>query len=91
VRRRGTVAARLARVIGASTAMGAIALAGCADESNNAREPATTTTIMTTSSSGNTSIDRSAVPPGAAPGDGSGQGKTPEGNSNSGDSPASSR
>jgi hypothetical protein len=58
---------------------------GCANGSGDgdSEMPAVTTTL---SGADGTSIDRRNLPSGAAPGDGSGQGKTPEGNTNSGDS-----
>lgn len=65
--------------------LGALAV-GCGASAEQAPEPV----VSTTSPNNGSSIDRSAVPPGAAPGDGSGAGKTPEGNSNSGDTPTSS-
>jgi hypothetical protein len=72
-------------VAGASLLFGAV-VAGCGDSAEQAPEPVVSTSLPNNGSS----IDRSAVPPGAAPGDGSGAGKTPEGNSNSGDTPTSS-
>jgi hypothetical protein len=60
---------------------------GCGDANGTEMPAATTTTI---GGADGTSIDRSNSASGEAPGDGSGQGKTPEGNSNSGDSPNTS-
>jgi hypothetical protein len=79
---------RLARRVSVVLCL-SLAVAACADdESDNA--PGTPPTTIEPLAPNGTEIDRSAVPPGAAPGDGSGQGKTPEGNTNSGDTPASS-
>jgi len=61
-----------------------IGLCSCGQGSGS--EPAVVTTANEIHDG--TSIDRSGLPSGAAPGDGSGQGKTPEGNTNSGGSPA---
>lgn len=66
-------------------ALFAITLAACGDSGTEPASP-TTSTVATKASPDGTSIDRSNSG-GAAPGDGSGQNKTPEGNSNSGDSP----
>ena len=79
----------LARLVGGAViAVVAVGAAGCGDDTARPSGDGATTTLLATNG---TEIDRSGVPPGAAPGDGSGQGKAPEGNTNSGESPTSSR
>jgi hypothetical protein len=74
-------------VAGTAIAVLAVGAHACGDDSGRTQEGTTTTSLAPNG----TEIDRSAVPPGAAPGDGSGQGKTPEGNTNSGDSATTTR
>ena len=70
-------------IAGASMAILAAGTSACGNDGANRGQDRPTTTTTALAPNG-TEIDRSAVPPGAAPGDGSGQGKTPEGNTNSG-------
>jgi hypothetical protein len=74
---------RSIRAVGASCAALALLISGCGDDSQGTESPAATTTTL--AHPDGTSIDRSNLPSGAAPGDGSGQGKAPGGaDSNSG-------
>lgn len=66
-------------------ALAAVAMTACSDGASTESPSQSSTTTEARPDA--TSINRSGLPSGAAPGDGSGAGKTPEGNSNSGESP----